>query len=415
VINKTARQKGRSRAAAPEKAELLKDAATDLERAADSAESGAPLPEGRKGDITEVMVLPIGGNLRRFVFWIMLLLLFGLFLFIFSDILLPFVAGFVLAYFLNPVVELCEKIGISRLWATVMIVIILVVVLVVSLLLLVPVLGQQLMGMIKNIPDYFRSLQNILAHINTQRLRHYTGINIANLQNNLNGLFSQAANLLKTILPSLWDSGKAVMNMATLMVVTPVVAFYLLLDWERMVHKLDTWIPRNRLDTVRTIVKDMDRAVAGFIRGQGTMCLILGCYYAIMLTICGINFSLLIGLFIGLISFIPYVGSTLGLVLSVGMACAQYWPDKWPWIVAVICVFLVGQFLEGYVLQPKLVGSSVGLHPVWLMFALFAFGSLFGFTGMLIAVPAAAALGVLVRFALRTYLHSIFYDGKQQR
>jgi|GEM_PF-22237 len=359
----------------------------------------------------EVMIVPFGSNLRRVIFWLGLLLLFCLFLFIFSDILLPFVAGLVLAYFLNPIVELCEKIGISRPWATAIIVLVAVFVLVAALVLLVPVVVQQLVSAVKNLPDYFNSLQRIFAKIDTNRLRHYTGIDISNLQNDLNSVLGQATNILKTILPSLWNSSKTIVNTATLVVVTPVVAFYMLLDWERLIHTLDSWIPRNRLSVVRGIVKQMDHAVAGFIRGQGTVCLVLACYYAILLTICGINFSLLIGLFIGVVAFIPYVGSTMGLILSVGMACVQYWPDHWPWIAAVVGVFLVGQFLEGYVLQPKLVGHSVGLHPVWLMFALFAFGSLFGFTGMLIAVPAAAAIGVLVRFALNGYLHSVFYEG----
>jgi len=361
----------------------------------------------------EVMIIPFGGHLRRILFWLGVMIFFALFLFVFADVLLPFVAGFVLAYFLNPIVEFCERIGISRLWATMMIVLVAVIVLVAALIVLVPVLSGQLISVIKNLPDYFSRLQNIFARHDTAWLRQYTGIDISNLQSSLNALLGQAANLLKTILPSLWSSSKALMNMATLTVVTPVVAFYMLLDWQKMVGAVDSWIPRSRLQTVRTIVWQMNRAVAGFIRGQGTLCLILGCYYAVMLTLCGVNFSLLIGLFIGLIAFIPYVGSTIGLLLSVGMACMQYWPQQWPWIAAVIGVFLVGQFLEGYVLQPKLVGSSVGLHPVWLVFALFAFGSLFGFTGMLIAVPAAAAIGVLVRFALHTYLASDFYEGEQ--
>ncbi|KAA6205966.1 MAG: AI-2E family transporter [Candidatus Tokpelaia sp.] len=358
------------------------------------------------------MIIPFGGNLRRVLFWLGVMVFFALFLFVFADILLPFVAGFVLAYFLNPIVEFCERIGISRLWATVMIVLVAVIVLAAALILLVPVLSEQLFGVIKNLPDYFSRLQNIFAHHDTKWLRQYIGIDISNLQSSVSSLLGQAANLLKTILPSLWSSSKALMGMATLMVVTPVVAFYMLLDWQKMVGAVDSWIPRNRLQTVHAIVWQMNRAVAGFIRGQGTLCLILGCYYAVMLTLCGVNFSLLIGLFIGLIAFIPYVGSTIGLLLSAGMACIQYWPEQWPWIAAVVGVFLVGQFLEGYVLQPKLVGSSVGLHPVWLMFALFAFGSLFGFTGMLIAVPAAAAIGVLVRFALHSYLTSVFYEGE---
>ena len=216
--------------------------------------------------------------------------------------------------------------------------------------------------------------------------------------------------LIKSVLNSVLDSGKSLVNLVSLFVVAPVVAFYMLLDWERMIKTIDSWIPRNHLETVRGIFHEMDRAVAGFIRGQTSVCLALGVYYAAGLTISGLNFGLLIGLFVGFISFIPYVGSMTGFVLSVGVAWVQFYPENWERIIVVMGVFFVGQFLEGYVLQPKLVGQSVGLHPVWLMFALFAFGSLFGFTGMLIAVPAAAAVGVLVRFALHTYLESPLYS-----
>jgi predicted PurR-regulated permease PerM len=184
----------------------------------------------------------------------------------------------------------------------------------------------------------------------------------------------------------------------------------MLLDWDKMIRTVDSWIPRDHLDTVRTIAHDVDTAVAGFVRGQGTLCLILGIMYAVGLTAVGLNFGLLIGLFAGLVSFIPYIGSLLGLVLSVGVALVQFWPD-WHWVVVVAAIFFGGQFIEGNILQPNLVGKSVGLHPVWLMFALFAFGALFGFVGLLIAVPAAAAVGVLVRFALSRYLHSPLYRG----
>jgi predicted PurR-regulated permease PerM len=149
------------------------------------------------------------------------------------------------------------------------------------------------------------------------------------------------------------------------------------------------------------------------VRGQGTLCLVLGIIYAVGLTAVGLNFGILIGLFAGFISFIPYVGSLVGLLLSVGVAFVQFWPE-WQWIVAVACVFFLGQFLEGNILQPRLVGKSVGLHPVWLMFALFAFGALFGFVGLLIAVPAAAAVAVLVRFAISRYLESPLYKGHSE-
>jgi predicted PurR-regulated permease PerM len=202
----------------------------------------------------------------------------------------------------------------------------------------------------------------------------------------------------------------ALVSVVSLFVVTPVVAFYMLLDWDRMVATVDSWVPRDHVGTVRQIAADINTATAGFVRGQGTLCLILGAMYAFGLTLTGLNFAILIGLFAGLISFIPYVGSLTGLVLAVGVAFVQFWP-QWQMIVAVAVVFFIGQFIEGNILSPKLVGKSVGLHPVWLMFALFAFGALFGFVGLLIAVPAAAAVAVLVRFAIARYLESPLYKG----
>ncbi|MGH7004031.1 MAG: AI-2E family transporter, partial [Alphaproteobacteria bacterium] len=186
---------------------------------------------------------------------------------------------------------------------------------------------------------------------------------------------------------------------------------YMLLDWDRMVDKIDQLVPREHVYTVRSIARDMNKAIAGFVRGQGTVCLLLGMIYAVGLTIVGLNFGLLIGLFAGLISFIPYVGSLVGLLLALCVALVQFWPE-WGHIVGVAVAFGIGQFIEGNILQPKLVGSSVGLHPVWLMFALFAFGSLMGFTGMLIAVPTAAAIGVLVRFVINRYQKSPLYTGE---
>jgi predicted PurR-regulated permease PerM len=193
-------------------------------------------------------------------------------------------------------------------------------------------------------------------------------------------------------------------------VVAPVVAFYMLLDWDRMVATVDSWVPREHVETVRAIAREIDRSIAGFVRGQGTLCLILGIYYALGLTVIGLNFGLLIGLLAGLISFIPYVGSLTGLILAIGVAFVQFWPD-WMWVAAVAGVFFVGQFIEGNILQPKLVGSSVGVHPVWLMFALLAFGALFGFVGLLVAVPCAAAIAVIMRFALTRYKESPLYRG----
>ncbi len=200
--------------------------------------------------------------------------------------------------------------------------------------------------------------------------------------------------------------------MFTLLVVTPVVAFYLLVDWDRMVATVDGWLPLQHRETVRALARDINAAIAGFVRGQATVCIILGTFYAVGLSLVGLSFGALIGMSAGILSFIPYVGSLTGLLLSTGVAVAQFWPE-WTWVVATVAIFAFGQFVEGNILSPKLVGRSVGLHPVWLMFALLAFGSLFGFVGLLLAVPLAAAIGVIARHGLRRYMASALYHGGQ--
>lgn len=371
----------------------------------------------RDGDIhvnVEVGGFTGSGVRRQAMFWTGTLIVFLLFLVVFSPVLLPFVAGMALAYFLDPVADRLEKLGLSRLAATILILLLFLMILVVGLMIIIPILATQLVDFISKLPDYISQLQALMANENSQWLKRYIGIDSSVIQENLSALLQQGAGFLSTLLQSLWNSGKSLIDIAGLFIVTPVVAFYMLLDWDRMVDRIDSWVPRKQLYTVRGIARDMDAAVAGFVRGQGTLCLILGTYYAIGLTLTGLNFGLLIGFFAGVISFIPYIGSFVGLALAIGVALVQFWPD-WIMIVAVAGVFFLGQFVEGNILQPKLVGSSVGLHPVWLMFALFAFGSLFGFTGMLVAVPAAAAVGVLVRFALNRYLHSPMYDPVYKR
>jgi predicted PurR-regulated permease PerM len=348
----------------------------------------------------------------QFRFWILTALFLALFLYLFSGILLPFVAGMVLAYFLDPVADRLQRLGLSRFWATIVILFAFIVVLTVALIIVVPIVASQLTGFIGQLPQYLSQLQDLLTSVDPQWLERTFGVDTAALRQGLNSLLSQGVGLITTIFESIWASGMALFNIASLFVVTPVVAFYMLLDWDRMVAKVDSWVPREHVATVRAIAADINTATAGFVRGQGTLCLVLGAYYAIGLTATGLNFGILIGLFVGLISFIPYVGSLVGLVLAVGVAVVQFWPDYFM-IGAVALVFFVGQFIEGNILQPRLVGHSVGLHPVWLMFALLAFGALFGFVGLLVAVPASAAIAVLVRFALSRYLQSPLYTGRQ--
>jgi len=350
---------------------------------------------------------------RQVFFWLGSAVLLALFLYVFSGILLPFVAGMVLAYFLDPVADRLERFGLSRLMATVVILIAFVVIVVLAFVILVPVLATQMADFARKLPEYLTRLQSLITSFDPKWLEQRFGVSTSGLRDGLNSLLTSGFSLLTTVFTSIWSSGVALVSVVSLFVVTPVVAFYMLLDWDRMVAEVDSWVPRDHVETVRALARDINTATAGFVRGQGTLCLVLGGMYATGLTLTGLNFAILIGFFAGLISFIPYVGSLTGLVLAVGVAFVQFWPD-WTMVVAVACVFFVGQFIEGNILQPRLVGKSVGLHPVWLMFALFAFGALFGFVGLLIAVPASAAIAVLVRFAIGRYLESPFYKGHEE-
>ncbi|WP_027152618.1 AI-2E family transporter [Mesorhizobium sp. WSM2561] len=347
---------------------------------------------------------------RQIRFWLISAIILAVFLYVFSGILLPFVAGMVLAYFLDPVADRLQRLGLSRLMATIVILFAFIVVLVLAFVILIPVLASQMADFASKLPEYLTRLQSLITNFDPRWLEEQFGVDANGLREGLNSLLTSGFGLLTTVFTSIWSSGVALVSVVSLFVVTPVVAFYMLLDWDRMVTIVDSWVPRDYVQTVRAIANDINTATAGFVRGQGTLCLVLGAMYATGLTLTGLNFGILIGLFAGLISFIPYVGSLTGLVLAVGVAFVQFWPD-WTMVAAVAGVFFVGQFIEGNILQPRLVGKSVGLHPVWLMFSLFAFGALFGFVGLLIAVPASAAVAVLVRFAIARYLESPLYKG----
>ena len=346
---------------------------------------------------------------RQMTFWVLTLVVGVLVLYGLREILLPFVAGMALAYLLDPLANRLERMGINRLAATLVIIGTVVLVFVILILLFVPILSAQLGAFIEKFPGYVSRIQALAMDPNREWLRRFVGEGVADAQ--VSDLVKQGAGWIGTFVKSLWSGGQALISIFSLVVVTPVVAFYLLYDWNRMVAAVDNWTPVQHRDTVRGLAREMNDAIAGFVRGQTAVCLILGSYYAVALTLTGLSFGLLIGLASGIITFIPYVGSLTGLMLAGGVAIAQFWPEYTP-IITVLVIFFVGQFIEGYVLAPKLVGESVGLHPVWLMFALFAFGYLFGFVGLLIAVPLAAVIGVLARFALRRYLQSPFYTGE---
>jgi predicted PurR-regulated permease PerM len=368
-------------------------------------------------DLTERVVASAAQSFafRRHVrFWLVIAALIVLFFWVFSDVLLPFAAGMVLAYFLDPVADWLEARGLSRAMAASTILISFLAVFVIALVTLVPLIAQQLVEFVGTLPGLIAQLQQLITSFNPEWLTGKLGINPDDLRQALNTVFSSGLSIVSTIFKSLWSSASSLFSVAGLFVITPVVAFYMLLDWDRMVAKIDSWVPRNSVETVRQLATDINASTAGFVRGQSLDGLILGTMYSIALSMIGLNFAVVIGMLSGLIGFIPYVGSAVGLILAVAVALAQFWPE-WQWVAAVVVIFAAGQFIEGNFIQPKLVGESVGLHPVWLMFSLFAFGSLFGFVGLLIAVPAAAAIGVLVRFAIDRYLRSSMYKGEGEQ
>ena len=353
-----------------------------------------------------------GGAFRRqLAFWLVALGVVVLVLWLLSEILLPFIAGLAIAYLLTPFADRIERLGISRLAASFMIIALAVLAFVYLILLVAPILGGQLSSFIENIPGYVAKLQSLLSDPSRPWLQKLLGAGLP-ADKGIGDLVAQGVGWISAFLKSLWSGGRALVSLFSLIVVMPVVAFYLIYDWHRMIATVDGWVPVQQRETVRALAREIDAAIAGFVRGQTAVCLILGSFYAVALTLSGLNFGLLIGLISGLITFIPYVGSLTGLVLSLGVAVAQFWPD-YTSILMVLGIFLVGQFFEGNVLSPKLVGESVGLHPVWVIFALLAFGYLFGFVGLLVAVPLAATIGVLARFGLKHYLESSLYTGEK--
>ena len=349
---------------------------------------------------------------RRIVFWGAALVAFLLFMFVFSPILLPFVAGMALAYMLDPVADWFERRGFSRLSATMTILVLFVLAVVAVLLLVLPILINQVTTLVADFPGYVRRVEDLLEQLLTSAWAENLGVDPQTVRSSVSDYLNQGSRWFTTVIPSIWSGGLAFINLLALAAVPPVAAFYMLYDWDRMVDKVDSWLPRDSVGDIRAIARDIDRVIAGFVRGQAVVGLTLGTFYASGLVLIGVNFGFLIGLVAGVISFIPYVGTTLGFVASVGIALVQFWPD-WIWIVATAALFVTGQLLEGYVLQPYFIGGHVGLHPVWLMFALFAFGLLFGFVGLLVAIPAAAAVGVLVRYGLKRYLQSPIYRGER--
>lgn len=349
---------------------------------------------------------------QQLQYWAIALIAFIGLLWLLRGIMLPFVAGMAIAYFLDPVADEIEKRGAGRGLATTIVLAVFFLLVVAVALLMLPVLHSQVVGFVERLPGYVTVVRDYVVPYVIE-LAGRVDFDLANdTRAAIGEMAKNAVQYVVSLVGSAISGGLALFNLLSLLVVTPIVAFYLLRDYDRMVEKVDSWLPRQHAATIRTIMTDIDDVLAGFVRGQGTVCLILGISYGVALTLVGLEFGLLIGLFSGFLSFVPFVGAILGLLLSMLTAITQFLPDgDFLRLGLTAAIFFAGQALEGNVLTPKLLGSHIGLHPVWVMFALFAGGALFGFVGILIAVPVAAAVGVLVRFMLNQYLRSRLYAG----
>ena len=348
---------------------------------------------------------------NQVLIWVGLFVALVLMLWVFRSIMLPFVVGAALAYLLNPLVNKLQQWRFNRAWATTVVLLSVITIVVSIFFMFVPLIGQQIIGLIQRMPGYVADLQALFARWSPE-INEWLGPQRAQqLQTSLNDLARNALGFIATIPGELVNIGITGATVIGVTVLTPVVAFYLLLDWEGMVHGIESLLPKEHKGEINAILKDIVKSMAGVIRGQGGVLLIDAAFYATALSLIGLNFGLGVGLIAGLLSFVPFVGFVFGFGLSVGIALVQFWPNWWM-VLLVAGIFMFWQFIEGNILYPKLVGSAISINPVWMMFALLALGAVFGFVGLLLAVPMAAIASVLVRFGVRKYKESTLYLGR---
>ena len=347
---------------------------------------------------------------RQVVFWIAAAAAFLFALSVLKDVLLPFIAGIVIAYSLSPLADRLTASGLNRTAASALLVILGAAVLITAGVLLLPLIAEQAGQLAAALPANAERLYGLTGTLLHDKFGVVLPAFKAGLSQTGDALAGNWAWLANWLASSVWSGGRALFNFVSLALVTPLVVFYLLVDWHPMLAKIDGWLPRDHAGKIRELATEVNDAIAAFVRGQGAVCIVLGALYAVALTLIGLNYGLLVGLLTGVLTFIPFVGWALGFIVSAALAVVQFWPDATP-LAMVAGVFLAGQALDAAVLSPKIVGSKIGLHPVWLIFALLVFSYLFGFVGVLVAVPVAAAIAVLVRFGLGLYLDSEFFHG----
>jgi len=344
---------------------------------------------------------------RSFRFWAIALLLFLIFLYLFQGILLPFVAGLAAAYFLDPVTDRLEKVSRSRTVATVLAMFGFYVAICAFFLLFWPLLESQITAFAERLPGYLEEIRETVVPYLTGVFAELSPETVGKVKAAAGAEAGKVLTWLGGLAEHVWSGGLVLFNLLSLAIITPIVTFYLLRDWDKIVRQVDGWFPRAHAKTIREQFHEIDRTLAGFVRGQAMVCLLLAIFYGVGLTLAGLDFGLIVGIATGLISFVPYFGMLIGFAIGITLALLQF--ADWLPVGVVASVFLLGQVIEGNFLTPKLVGDRVGLHPVWIIFALMAGGALAGFLGVLLAVPVAAVLGVLARFAIRRYQASAYY------
>lgn len=350
---------------------------------------------------------------RQMWFWLIVAAAILVLLWLLRGMLLPFVLGMALAYVLDPVADRMERIHIPRWIATILVLALFFGTFVVLAILVIPLVETQIVQLVAQLPHYADLVRHRVLPAVTKLIRRMSGT--ADAEDVRKAASSYAGNVstwLGDVLGQVWSSGLAIANMVYVMLLTPLVAFYFLRDWDRIIARIDSWLPRRQADTVRDLAREIDAILAGFVRGQATVCFMLAVYYSVALSLAGLDYGIIIGIAAGILTFIPYLGAIMGLIVSVIVALGQF--DDYTRVLIVAGVYVLGHLVEANFITPNLVGDRVKLHPVWVLFALLAGGALFGFTGVLLAVPVAAVIGVVVRFGLAQYLSSTFFDDRAE-
>jgi predicted PurR-regulated permease PerM len=345
---------------------------------------------------------------EKLVFWIVALILVCIFLSQISSILLPFVVAGILAYFLDPAADKLESIGFSRLSATLTIIGTFFTVVFLLTLLLAPVFYDQFIAFSLRLPEYIHLIRDNWVPKLSLLLNRIEPDAVEQVQQGISNVSGTIFEFLGKLVANVWQSGLAIINIFSLLFITPIVTFYILRDWDKIVTQVDNLLPRRHAPVIREQMCLIDNSLSGYIRGQTNVCLILGTFYAVGLSALKLEFGLLVGLGTGILSFIPYIGVVFGFAVGLTIAIFQFGDILHVSMVAA--VFFVGQFIEGNFITPKIVGEKVGLHPVWIIFGLLSGAALAGFTGMLLAVPVSAIIGVMVRFFIIKYKASPLYQ-----